>query len=144
MSGVRSQASEVSEKLERMFWKFSNLPLRLLPLWVEVLGASIFFSLLLDSNPRFKEKIKELGNKVFLFEIKDINKGFYMVIENGETKLLPHYKGKPDVTMTGDTSTLFGLLLNRLDPDTIFFTRELMISGDTAVAVHFKNILNSL
>jgi predicted lipid carrier protein YhbT len=111
---------------------------------VEVLGASIFFSLLLDSNPRFKERIKELGSKVFLFEIKDINKTFYMIIENGETKLLPHYKGKPDVTMSGDTATLFGLLLNRLDPDTIFFTRELMISGDTAVAVHFKNILNSL
>jgi predicted lipid carrier protein YhbT len=46
--------------------------------------------------------------------------------------------------MTGDTSILFGLLLNKVDPDTIFFTRKLMISGDTAVAVHFKNILNSL
>ena len=132
------------ERVESVFWQITNLPLRILPLWVEVLGASIFFSLLLDSNPKFKERIKELGSKVFLFEIKDINKAFYMIIENGETKLLPHYKGKPDVTMTGDTSTLFGLLLNRLDPDTIFFTRELMISGDTAVAVHFKNILNSL
>ncbi len=144
MSEVKSQEQEVKEKLERILWRLSGAPLRLMPLWVDVLGASIFFNFLLTSNPRFKEKIKELGDKVFLFEIKDIKKAFYLIIENGETNLLPHYKGKPDVTMTGNASILFGLLLNRIDPDTIFFTRKLMISGDTAVAVHFKNILNSL
>lgn len=144
MSEVKSQEQEVRERLERIFWRLSAPSLRLMPLWVEVLGASILFNVLLNSNPRFKEKIKELGNKVFLFEIKDIKKAFYLIIENGETNLLPHHKGKPDVTMAGDASILFGLLLNKVDPDTIFFTRKLMISGDTAVAVHFKNILNSL
>ena len=144
MSDVKGLEQEVKEKLERILWRLSGPPLRFMPLWVEVLGASIFFNFLLDSNPRFREKIKELGDKVFLFEIKDIKKAFYLIVEKGETNLLPHYKGKPDVTMTGDTSTLFGLLMNRVDPDTIFFTRELMISGDTAAAVHFKNILNSL
>ncbi len=144
MSEVENQEQEIKEKLERIFWRLSAPSLRLMPLWVEVLGASIFLNVLLNSNPKFKEKIKELGDKVFLFEIKDIKKSFYMIVENGEISLLPHYKGKPDVTMTGDASILFGLLLNKVDPDTIFFTRKLMISGDTAVAVHFKNILNSL
>jgi predicted lipid carrier protein YhbT len=141
---VRGQELEISEKLERIFWKLSQLPLRLLPLWIEALGASIFFTLFLEGNPLFKEKIKELGDKVFLFEVKDIQKSFYLIIAEGETRLLPYFKGKPDVIMTGDAPILFGLLLNRIDPDTIFFTRQLMISGDTAVAVHFKNILNSL
>ena len=144
MSEVENQEQDIKEKLERIFWRLSAPSLRFMPLWVEVLGASIFLNVLLNSNPKFKEKIKELGDKVFLFEIKDIKKFFYMIIENGETSLLPHYKGKPDVTMTGDASILFGLLLNKVDPDTIFFTRKLMISGDTAVAVHFKNILNCL
>ena len=132
------------EKIESILWRLSNLPLRLLPLWIEALGAGIFLNLLIESNPGFKEKLKELGNKVFRFEVRDIKKSFYLIIKDGSASLLPHYNGEPDVTMDGDSSTLFGLIMGRVDPDTVFFTRRLMISGDTAVAVHFKNILNSL
>ena len=46
--------------------------------------------------------------------------------------------------MKGETSVLFRLLLGKEDPDTVFFSRRLEIEGDTAAAICFKNILNSL
>ncbi|MFQ5901970.1 MAG: SCP2 domain-containing protein, partial [Thermodesulfobacteriota bacterium] len=116
----------------------------ILPLWIETLVAGIFITLTLEGNSKFKERLKDMGSKVFFFEARDIKKSFYILMDDGEIKVIPHYKGEPHVTMRGDTKTLLGLLLNKVDPDTVFFSRELEISGDTSAAIHFKNILNSL
>ena len=50
----------------------------------------------------------------------------------------------PDVVMKGDALVLIDVLRGKEDPDTVFFSRRLEVSGDTAVAVHFKNILSSI
>ncbi len=39
---------------------------------------------------------------------------------------------------------LLDVFTGRVDPDTVFFSRRLEITGDTAAAVHFKNILAAL
>ncbi|MEK7851570.1 MAG: SCP2 sterol-binding domain-containing protein, partial [Deltaproteobacteria bacterium] len=74
----------------------------------------------------------------------DIDKSFYMTIKDGKVTIRPHYAGTPDVTMRGETAVLAGLMLNRVDPDTVFFSRKLQITGSTDVALWFKNILASL
>jgi predicted lipid carrier protein YhbT len=50
----------------------------------------------------------------------------------------------PDVTMRGNVTVLLDVLSGKVDPDTVFFSRKLEIEGDTATAIHFKNILASL
>ena len=137
-------SSEIKERIKTSFLKMLKLPLKLTPLWIEAIGMGAIMGVILDSNKRFKERLREIDDKIFLFEAVDLNKKFYLRIKDGDIKIIPHLAKKPDVIMKGETKTFFGLLLGKEDPDTVLFSRKLEISGDTAAAIHFKNILNSL
>jgi predicted lipid carrier protein YhbT len=143
-SGTKNQISGYKERFKKKALKAISIPVRLMPHWMDTIGAGVLISAIIDKNPAFKEKFVQLDGKVFLFEAADIKKNFYLHINCNDIKLLPHYAGKPDVTMKGDTDVLFGLLSGKEDPDTVFFSRRLEIGGDTAAAILFKNILNSL
>ena len=140
--GVRS--SEIKERIKTSFLKLLKLPLNLTPLWIEAIGMGAVMGAIVDGNKRFKERLKEVDDKTFLFEAVDLNKKFYLRIKDGDIKIIPHLAKEPDVVMKGETKVFFGLLLGKEDPDTVFFSRKLEISGDTAAAIHFKNILNSM
>ena len=137
-------SSEIKERIKTSFLKLLKLPLNLTPLWIEAIGMGAVMGAIVDGNKRFKERLTEIDNKVFLFEAVDLNKKFYLRIKDGDIKIIPHLAKEPDVVMKGETKVFFGLLLGKEDPDTVFFSRRLEISGDTAAAIHFKNILNSL
>ncbi len=130
--------------LKGLVMKAVKIKLKSMPLWIEAIGAGSFLSLIIERNPAFRERLKEIDDKVFLFEAKDINKAFYLHIKDGDIRLRPHMAGTPDVVMRGDVDVLMGLMLGRIDPDTVFFSRRLEIEGDTSVAVHLKNILQFL
>jgi predicted lipid carrier protein YhbT len=138
------QWSVAREKIALLASRFLPLAARLLPLWIEAIGMGAIMGAIVDSNKRFKERLKEIDDKVFLFEATDLNKKFHLYIKDGDIKIIPYLKREPDVVMRGETKILFGLFLGKEDPDTVFFSRKLEISGDTAAAIHFKNILNSL
>jgi predicted lipid carrier protein YhbT len=52
--------------------------------------------------------------------------------------------GKPDVTVRASLGDYFALALRREDPDTLFFTRRLVIEGDTELGLEIKNALDAL
>jgi len=52
--------------------------------------------------------------------------------------------GKADVTVRASLADYAALALRREDPDTLFFTRRLVIEGDTALGLTIKNALDSL
>jgi predicted lipid carrier protein YhbT len=137
-------AEELRKKFIEGLYDALRLPLRLMPLWLEAIGAGIFMSTIVGGNPRFKERLRELSGKVFLFEAKDIEKNFYLSIKEGAIKIIPHMSVEPDVVMRGNAKILMDLLLGKEDPDTVFFSRRLEINGDTAAAILFKNILADL
>jgi len=137
-----TEPHSVKEKIKEEGLKALSLSIRFLPLWINAIGAGVLISTIIDNNPGFKQRLKELDGKVFLFDAVDIKKGFYMHIKDNDIRILPHFTGKVDVTMKGDVDVLFGLLMGKVDPDTVFFSRRLEISGDTGAAIHFKNILN--
>ena len=137
-------SSEIKERIKTSFLKMLKLPLKLTPLWIEAIGMCAIMGVIVDSNKRFKERLREIDDKIFLFEAVDLNKKFYLRIKDGDIKIIPHITKIPDVVMKGETKVFFGLLLGKEDPDTVFFSRKLEISGDTAAAIHFKNILNSM
>ena len=142
--GARGQGSRDREKIKEEVLKALKVPLKFTPLWVEAIGMGAVMGAIVDGNKRFKERLKEIDDKIFLFEAVDLNKKFYLHIKDGDIKIIPHLAKEPDVVMKGETKVFFGLLLGKEDPDTVFFSRRLEISGDTAAAIHFKNILNSL
>lgn len=135
---------ELKERLKEKALQAIKFPLRLTPLWIEAIGMGAVMGAIVDGNKRLKERLKEINDKVFLFEAVDLNKKIYMRIKDGNIGIIPHLAKGPDVVMKGETKVLFGLLLGKEDPDTVFFSRRLEISGDTATAICFKNILNSL
>ena len=137
-------SSELKERVKEKALQALKFPLRLTPLWIEAIGMGAVMGAIVDGNKRFKERLKEIDDKIFLFEAVDLNKKFYLRIKDGDIKIIPHLAKEPDVVMKGETKVFFGLLLGKEDPDTVFFSRRLEISGDTAAAIHFKNILNSL
>lgn len=52
--------------------------------------------------------------------------------------------GKADVTVRASLADYAALALRREDPDTLFFSRRLVIEGDTALGLTIKNALDAL
>ena len=136
--------SELKERIEETIIDKLKVPLKVMPLWMEATALGVFIDKVLRDNPRLKKRFSELEGKLFLFEATDVKKAFHLSIKEGNVKVIPHVAKKADVVMKGEFKTLSGLLLGKEDADTVFFSRKLQISGDTAAALHLKNILNSI
>ena len=52
--------------------------------------------------------------------------------------------GKPEVTFSATAQDLLLLLTRREDPDTLFFSRRLVIEGDTELGLTVKNLLDAV
>lgn len=52
--------------------------------------------------------------------------------------------GKPDVTFSATARDFLLLLSRREDPDTLFFSRRLVIEGDTELGLTVKNLLDAI
>ncbi|MBI5197926.1 MAG: SCP2 sterol-binding domain-containing protein, partial [Nitrospirae bacterium] len=50
----------------------------------------------------------------------------------------------PDVVMRGSFATLWDLLGRRVDADSLFFSRKLVVEGDVQASMFLKNLLESL
>lgn len=138
------EREEIKKKLRQEIYKGMRLPLKAMPLWMEAIGVGLFISAILDKHPNFRARLAEINDKLFLFEAKDVGKKFFLLIKDRDIKVLPHSSRTPDVTMKGEVSVLMDVLLGKEDPDTVFFSRRLEITGDTATAIHFKNLLAAL
>jgi len=49
---------------------------------------------------------------------------------------------KPDVTFSGSLNAMILMASQKVDPDTLFFNRELMITGDTNLGLEIKNLID--
>lgn len=130
----------MNEKLINM----ASRPLKFVPAWMQGAGLGLFLAHVLENNPEFKERLEEIDDNFFLFESTDTGQKFYLYIKDKNITVKLHHKEEPDVVMKGEFSVLVGLLLSKVDPDNVFFSRKLQISGNTATALCFKNILDSI
>jgi len=53
-------------------------------------------------------------------------------------------RGAPDVTIRARPRDYLSLALRREDPDTLFFTRRLVMEGDTDLGLTVKNALDAV
>lgn len=62
---------------------------------------------------------------------------------DGHMQLLLRYQQKPDALIRVHLDAALALLKSEKDPDTLFFQRRLVISGNTDLAHHVKNTLDN-
>jgi predicted lipid carrier protein YhbT len=67
-----------------------------------------------------------------------------MHISEQRIHISQHKSTSPDVTIRGDLMALLALCLGLEDSDSLFFSRRLLMTGDTSVGLMFKNILTNL
>ncbi len=140
-----STKDSIKKRLMELAVKYLNGPLRVMPRFIEAIGAGVVISNLLGSRPDVKERLKALGGKVFLFKVLDLGKTFNLCFDDkGEVSVVPNVEGKPDVIMRAETSVLLELFLGEEDPDTVFFSRRFEINGDTSAAILLKNIMAAI
>lgn len=85
--------------------------------------------------------LEPLQGKVLRLELKELGSGPQLTMIG--PLLLPTF-ARPDVTVRANLADYIALALRREDPDTLFFSRRIVIEGDTALGVALKNALDSL
>lgn len=80
-------------------------------------------------------------------EITDL--GLEFAVSSQNQLLLVRPKAKPldttlDVTMRVTWPVLLQLATQQVDPDTLFFRRKLLVTGDTELGLQLKNLLDTI
>ncbi|MBF0283987.1 MAG: SCP2 sterol-binding domain-containing protein [Magnetococcales bacterium] len=120
-------------------------PLRFLPQPLTAVGLGVTLNLFFTTHPELRERMGELTGKIFRFEVEDLDQTFHMVVDAGGGVRIHTYSDlEPNVTMAGKSEAFLALLFNTADPDSLFFSRELKLSGETDTGLRFKNILDNV
>jgi len=89
-------------------------------------------------------QLQPLAGKHFLFCTPAGELALMMHISRQRIHISQHKNSSPDVTIRGDLAALMALCLGLEDSDSLFFSRRLLMTGDTSVGLMFKNILTNL
>ncbi|MBF0347432.1 MAG: SCP2 sterol-binding domain-containing protein [Magnetococcales bacterium] len=128
-----------------MIMSLLSAPLKIIPQPVTAVSLSIVLNLFFTRYPELKKRLGELDGKIFQFEIEDMDESLYMnVDETGQLRIHTYCDNIPHVTMSGNTSAFLSLLFHTSDPDSLFFSRQLKLSGETDTGLRFKNLLDNV
>ena len=84
-----------------------------------------------------------LNQRVARIEIPDLMLSFSVSAENG--KLQVNVPARPDeVRFRSDLQSILDIINRNADPDTLFFNRRLLITGDTELGLELKNLLDRI
>ncbi|MFQ5356523.1 MAG: SCP2 domain-containing protein, partial [Mariprofundaceae bacterium] len=90
------------------------------------------------------QELQAINGKEFLFCTPNGELRLMMCIEQHHISIHPHHGEVSDVTIRGDLIALTALCLGLEDSDSLFFSRRLLLTGDTSTGLLFKNILTRL
>jgi predicted lipid carrier protein YhbT len=94
-------------------------------------------------HPALFRRLGRLAPATILFAVSDTPHCFLLSIADDGITL---GRAAPDAPaaarITGTLQSLLWLMEGRVDSDTLFFSRDVAVSGDTAVAVGFRNTLD--
>lgn len=90
---------------------------------------------------RLRRALQPMRGKVVRLEIGGLGFGPQLTLD--AFGLRPAL-GKADVTVRASLRDYVRLALRREDPDTLFFTRRLVLEGDTELGLALKNALDAL
>ena len=84
-----------------------------------------------------------LRERCLAIEVTDLGVGWRLTAGPGGLAAAPA-RLPADATISGEAAAFLLLMSRREDPDTLFFRRRLAISGDTALGLAVKNLLDAL
>lgn len=90
---------------------------------------------------RLAEALAPLRGKVLRLELKELGTGPQLTLIG--PFLLPAF-GRADVTIRAKIEDYVALALRREDPDSLFFSRRIVVEGDTETGLALKNALDAL
>ena len=89
-----------------------------------------------------------LNNKWLKILITDANYHCYISVNQKhgiqQCCVTLNYQSQADVIFEADSKSLLQLFGQTIDPDTLFFQRKLLITGDTELGLEIKNFLDDL
>ncbi len=115
-----------------------------LPQWphalvlVGALNAALKMKLLPESE------LTLLEGKLFRVRVLDTGGEASYTYRDGLFRPLFSPRGEPDLAFAANLSAYLQLLARQEDPDTLFFNRELEITGDTELGLIVKNMLDAV
>ena len=90
------------------------------------------------------QRFAELSGKRFLFRTFDDVVRLGMTFTAGSIRVQANPAWNADVTISGNLPALIALCFSLEDADSLFFSRCLLLTGDTASGLLFKNVLANL
>ncbi len=90
------------------------------------------------------ERLQPMHGKRLLFCTPGGELHLVMRIENHKVHVEQSADQDADVTIRGDLAALAALCLGLEDTDSLFFSRRLLLTGDTSAGLLFKNVLANL
>lgn len=115
-----------------------------LPQWphtlalVGALNAALKLRLLPESE------LAALEDKLFRVRVLDTGGEANYTFRNGLFRPVFEARRDPDLAFAANLSAFLQLLARQEDPDTLFFNRELEITGDTELGLIVKNMLDAV
>jgi len=86
--------------------------------------------------------LPELAGKKIKLRIQDV--GVTLLFQAGPDGFFACSNGEADLTITATAQDFLSLALRREDPDTLFFSRRLLMEGDTELGLLLKNTLDGM
>ena len=115
-----------------------------LPQWphglalVAGLNAALKMKLLPESG------LNALADKLFRVQVLDTGGTAHFTYRGGLFRPVFRAERDPDLAFAAHLSAYLQLLARQEDPDTLFFNRELEITGDTELGLMVKNMLDAV
>ncbi|MGV8934290.1 MAG: ubiquinone anaerobic biosynthesis accessory factor UbiT [Gallionellaceae bacterium] len=89
------------------------------------------------------EALQPLHGKLLCLHVSDAQISLHFTL--GKRGVIPVRAGKtPDLTIHAKTYDFIALAIRKEDPDTLFFSRRLLMEGDTELGLLLKNTLDAL
>ena len=102
-------------------------------------------------NQVFSEQIAQgdfdfLQNQLLQVEVRDAELFIGLSYQQGKLvcSYIQHFGQEADVSMSVESHDAIDLILQKVDPDTLFFQRKLKINGNTELAHQIKNTIDTL
>lgn len=96
-------------------------------------------------NALADDELDFLGGRWLKVNITDVPYDFYISVDqNQQLAIQMSLPQEADVCFSGDTQSLLQLMSRHVDPDTLFFQRKLLVTGDTELGLEIKNFLDDM
>ena len=115
-----------------------------LPQWPHALVLTAGLNAALKMKLLPESELTALDEKLFRVRVIDTGGEVSFTYRNGMFRPVFRAEREPDLAFSAHLSAYLQLLARQEDPDTLFFNRELEITGDTELGLLVKNLLDAV